>query len=106
MNTLARSCTKPNLSLQREQYHVTVVFLGHDDYHADFSETTDLRQIKLQALAYFGIVSDAVGKYILRYQGGNCRDDQRLAELGGRELTFTLVSVEETGRFGEALFLR
>lgn len=106
MNSLVRSSTKPTQTQPRDHVQVTVVFLGHDDYHSDFPNTTSLRQIRLQSLAHFGIASEALERYVLRYLGGNCPEEQLLSKFGCRELCLTLVSAEETGRFGEALFLR
>lgn len=85
---------------------MTVAFLGHDDYHSDFPSATSLRQVRLQSLAHFGIASEAVERYVLRYLGGTCLEAQMLSKFGCRELCFMLVLAEETGRFGEALFLR
>lgn len=106
MNTLARFSTKPTRTKASNLIHVTVVFLGQDDYHADLPDAADVRQIKVQALHHFGLASDVADRYVLRLQGRNCQADERLASLGGREVLLTLVSAEETGRFGEALFLR
>ncbi len=103
MNTLAQSNRKPKEPLQCQ---VSVAFLDQDDFRAEFPETTSLGQIKLRAIAHFGMGSAPVAKYVLRHQGGNCREDQRLVDLGGREFSFQLVSRTETGRFGETLFLR
>lgn len=103
MNTLARSSKKLK---QLDRYQVTVAFPGQDEFRAELSEATSLGQIKLQALAHFGMGSAPAAKYVLRHHGGNCREDQRLVDLGGLECSFQLVSATETGRFGEALFLR
>ncbi len=102
MNTLTRSAKTKLLA----QCQVTVAFLGQDDLRAEFSEITSLGQVKLQSLAHFGMGSATAAKYVLRYHGGKCREDQRLVDIGGRDFSFQLVSATESGRFGETLFLR
>lgn len=106
MNTLARSCAKPITPSSRERLPVTVVFLGRDDFHTDLPEIATLRQLKLLALVHFGLEPEAADRYVLRNHGTNCSDEQSLAILGERPVSLTLVAAAESGRFGEALFLR
>jgi hypothetical protein len=85
---------------------VTISSAGRADFQTTIPGTTTNKQVKILALAYFGIELASVDKYCLRYRGGDQSERQRIGRLGQSHLHLTLVRKEASGRFGDALFLR
>jgi hypothetical protein len=106
MKTQNRSGTRNWESLSGDSVHVSVSSTGRTDFQSVFPATATSKQIKLQALAFFGIEPGQADKYGLRYRGGDQLERQRIGKLGLSEVRLTLVRKEGSDRFGEALFLR
>lgn len=106
MNASHRFGPKQKPAPIRELLQVKISHPGHADYLAAWPEHTKLGKLRTEALRHFEIGGAMGEKYVLEYRGGTCRNSQTLADLGGRKLFFTLFVKQESGRFGEALFLR
>ena len=73
----------------------TVLYVGHEDFHAHFSPAEEVHGVKLRAMHHFGIEPASDHKYALQEKGADLPEKEHLSKLHEHCVTLTLVLKQE-----------
>ena len=80
----------------KQTINVTVAFpLGHGPYHGDFTGDATVGEVKVAAMAHFGVTDDPALRFYLTHQGDEVADTVTVGEVAGRAKAVRFILARE-----------
>jgi hypothetical protein len=75
--------------------HVTIQYVGSDDYHSDIHGNPPLSEEKRKAMGQFELEPSAADEYALQWNNADVDESRHVRDFGQAELVLRLVRKED-----------